>query len=69
MFAPVLVIPNPTTMLAISLASLGITFILWRMFHPQLKFIWHCFFRPLGTDNQKARLDKVCFHRPFFILI
>ncbi|KIK03500.1 hypothetical protein K443DRAFT_676678 [Laccaria amethystina LaAM-08-1] len=58
MFAPFLVIPTPTTMLAISLASLGITFILWRMFLPQLKFIWHCFFRPLGTDNQKARLDK-----------
>lgn len=54
-----MVIPSPTTMLAILLASLGIAFILWRMFVPQLKFIWHCFFRPLGGDNQKARLDKV----------
>lgn len=27
---------------------------------PQLKFIWHCFLRPLGSADQKTRLDKVC---------
>ncbi|TFK44649.1 hypothetical protein BDQ12DRAFT_593303 [Crucibulum laeve] len=27
-------------------------------FKPQLKFVWHCFFRPLGLDDQKARLEK-----------
>lgn len=30
-----------------------------QVFRPQLKFIWHCFFRTIGADNQKARLDKV----------
>ncbi|KAJ7783043.1 hypothetical protein B0H16DRAFT_1658444 [Mycena metata] len=25
---------------------------------PYLKFIWHCFIRPIGLDDQKARLDK-----------
>ena len=27
---------------------------------PYTKFIWHCFFRPLGGADQKTRLDKVC---------
>jgi len=27
---------------------------------PYTKFVWHCFFRPLGTADQKTRLDKVC---------
>ena len=27
---------------------------------PCSKFIWHCFLRPLGTADQKTRLDKVC---------
>ena len=26
---------------------------------PQLKFIWHCFLRPLGATDQRTRLDKV----------
>jgi hypothetical protein len=26
---------------------------------PYLKFFWHCFIRPIGLDDQKARLDKV----------
>ncbi|KAJ7680239.1 hypothetical protein DFH06DRAFT_408282 [Mycena polygramma] len=25
---------------------------------PYLKFIWHCFLRPIGLDDQKARLEK-----------
>ncbi|KAJ7188360.1 hypothetical protein C8R46DRAFT_1157429 [Mycena filopes] len=25
---------------------------------PYLKFIWHCFIRPIGLGDQKARLDK-----------
>ncbi|KAJ7497210.1 hypothetical protein FB451DRAFT_1458187 [Mycena latifolia] len=25
---------------------------------PYLKFIWHCFIRPIGLDDQKARLNK-----------
>ncbi|KAI9462105.1 hypothetical protein HD554DRAFT_2290137 [Boletus coccyginus] len=25
---------------------------------PQLKFIWHCFLRPLGATDQRTRLDK-----------
>jgi hypothetical protein len=26
---------------------------------PQLKFVWHCFLRPLGATDQRTRLDKV----------
>ena len=26
---------------------------------PHLKFIWHCFLRPLGATDQRTRLDKV----------
>ncbi|KAF8556660.1 hypothetical protein OG21DRAFT_1482871 [Imleria badia] len=25
---------------------------------PHLKFIWHCFIRPLGATDQRTRLDK-----------
>jgi hypothetical protein len=28
---------------------------------PQLKFIWHCFIRPLGATDQRTRLETVCF--------
>ncbi|KDR80288.1 hypothetical protein GALMADRAFT_92595 [Galerina marginata CBS 339.88] len=44
--------------LALLLPCLAISVLLSRMFRPQIKFIWHCFFRPLGQDNQKANLDK-----------
>lgn len=33
--------------------------ILTRIFEPQLKFVWYCFIRPLGSIDQKDRLDKV----------
>ena len=26
---------------------------------PQLRFIWHCFLRPIGVADQRTRLDKV----------
>ncbi|KAG6868937.1 hypothetical protein C0993_007711 [Termitomyces sp. T159_Od127] len=29
-----------------------------RVLRPQLRFIWHCFIRPLDATNQKDRLDK-----------
>lgn len=32
--------------------------ILTRIFEPQLKFVWYCFIRPLGSIDQKDRLDK-----------
>ncbi|KAF8521432.1 hypothetical protein BU17DRAFT_45793 [Hysterangium stoloniferum] len=47
-----------SAVLAILLACAGVIAILARVFTPQALFIWHCFFRPLGQDNQKARLDK-----------
>jgi len=32
---------------------------LTRLFQPQLKFVWYCFIRPLGSVDQKDRLNKV----------
>ncbi|RDB16813.1 hypothetical protein Hypma_002666 [Hypsizygus marmoreus] len=32
--------------------------VLARFLAPQLRFIWHCFIRPLGADDQRDRLDK-----------
>ncbi|KAG5342920.1 hypothetical protein C0989_005868 [Termitomyces sp. Mn162] len=32
--------------------------ILNQVLRPQLRFIWHCFIRPLGATDQKNRLDK-----------
>ena len=31
-----------------------------RRLRPQIKFIWHCFLRPIGAADQRTRLDKVC---------
>lgn len=28
---------------------------------PLFRFIWYCFFRPIGDVDQKARLEKVVF--------
>ncbi|TFK53663.1 S-adenosyl-L-methionine-dependent methyltransferase [Heliocybe sulcata] len=32
--------------------------VLYYKFLPQLKFIWHCFLRPIGTADQRSRLDQ-----------
>jgi hypothetical protein len=39
--------------------ALLISLLLARVFEPQFKFIWYCFIRPLGSVDQKGRLDKV----------
>ncbi|GLB37140.1 putative protein of unknown function (DUF3419) [Lyophyllum shimeji] len=39
-------------------ASLLVTVALAGLLRPQLKFVWHCFLRPLRASDQKARLDK-----------
>ncbi|KAH7886768.1 hypothetical protein F5I97DRAFT_1927075 [Phlebopus sp. FC_14] len=31
---------------------------LGHVIHPQIKFIWHCFVVPLGSADQRTRLDK-----------
>ena len=36
-----------------------VTAILSQILRPQLRFIWHCFIRPLDAIDQKNRLDKV----------
>jgi hypothetical protein len=30
-----------------------------KILRPQIKFIWHCFLRPIGAGDQRTRLDKV----------
>ncbi|KAF9220624.1 hypothetical protein BS17DRAFT_759265 [Gyrodon lividus] len=37
---------------------LAVTLALGHAIKPQLKFIWHCFIRPLGATDQRTRLDK-----------
>ncbi|KAG6816964.1 hypothetical protein H0H87_001278 [Tephrocybe sp. NHM501043] len=39
-------------------AAICVAAILGQLLRPQLKFIWHCFIRPLGASDQKDRLDK-----------
>ena len=46
----------PPTIVAIGFLTVAI---LVRFFGPQLRFIWHCFIRPLGSQDQRDRLDKV----------
>ncbi|KAF8902789.1 hypothetical protein CPB84DRAFT_1846150 [Gymnopilus junonius] len=58
---PIRSFPRLTTVpgaLAILLPCIALAVLLSTTFRPHLKFIWHCFFRPLGQDNQKANLDK-----------
>jgi hypothetical protein len=33
----------------------------WLRLVPFLKFAWHCFLQPIGSGDQKTRLDKVSF--------
>ncbi|KAJ6499386.1 hypothetical protein C8R45DRAFT_114363 [Mycena sanguinolenta] len=52
---PALVLPAPALFLAACLAF----YVLRSGFlRPYLKFIWHCFLRPIGAVDQKARLEK-----------
>jgi hypothetical protein len=30
-----------------------------KILRPQIKFIWHCFLRPIGAGDQRTRLDEV----------
>jgi hypothetical protein len=49
------------------LCCLSIFVILARLFEPQLKFVWYCFIRPLGSVDQKDRLDKVHHRSPPYL--
>ncbi|KAF9233272.1 hypothetical protein BU15DRAFT_90430 [Melanogaster broomeanus] len=37
---------------------IAVTLALSDAIKPQLKFVWHCFLRPLGATDQRTRLDK-----------
>ncbi|KAG6917420.1 hypothetical protein DXG01_002505 [Tephrocybe rancida] len=43
---------------AILAAALCAVVVLGQVLRPQLRFIWHCFIRPLKASDQKDRLDK-----------
>ncbi|KAK7057273.1 hypothetical protein R3P38DRAFT_3384712 [Favolaschia claudopus] len=52
---PKLALPTPTLLL---LACLAFYVLRSRLLRPYLKFIWHCFLRPIGAVDQKSRLDN-----------
>ncbi|KAG5642444.1 hypothetical protein DXG03_002791 [Asterophora parasitica] len=43
---------------ALLAGSIVVVALLSGLLRPQLRFIWHCFIRPLGASDQKDRLDK-----------
>ncbi|KAG6813636.1 hypothetical protein H0H92_008872 [Tricholoma furcatifolium] len=43
---------------AIAAAAICVVAILVQALRPQLRFIWHCFIRPLSAADQKDRLEK-----------
>ncbi|KAJ6586838.1 hypothetical protein DFH09DRAFT_1245371 [Mycena vulgaris] len=51
---------SPTFSVPALFLTASLAFYVFRsgVLRPYLKFFWHCFIRPIGLDDQKARLDK-----------
>lgn len=50
---------------SLALSLWAVTLIVTPRLRPLLKFVWHCFLRPIGVSDQRTRLDKV---RRFILL-
>ncbi|KDQ55857.1 hypothetical protein JAAARDRAFT_195669 [Jaapia argillacea MUCL 33604] len=51
-------LPSTSKLIVLAAACFFIARGIYFTFKPQIKFIWHCFLRPIGTSDQRTRLDK-----------